>query len=175
MGVRLQHLLCTNNMGLYGVAKVTTILEICLTCNWLLFYELYGIVSKKSVWIIVGIVYRSLEILLFVILCWVLLGLADNKIDISHMTDGTETDDELTQLINNTEKDLEQAGISLNTIYQILGGIFVFAALLNIAKIYLLYLVHLKIKEEDEQMRNQMANQNLAPISNSVQPIQSWS
>ena len=90
-------------MGLYGVAKATTILEICLTCNWLLFYELYGIVSKKSVWIIVGIVYRSLEILLFVILCWVLLGLADNKIDISHMTDGTETDDELTQLINNTE------------------------------------------------------------------------
>ena len=70
---------------------------------------------------------------------------------------------------------MEQAGISLNTIYQILGGIFVFAALLNIAKIYLLYLVHLKIKEEDEQMRNQMANQNLAPISNSVQPIQSWS
>ena len=70
---------------------------------------------------------------------------------------------------------MEQAGISLNTIYQILGGIFVFAALLNIAKIYLLYLVHLKIKEEDEQMRNQMANQNLAPISNSVQTIQSWS
>ena len=64
-------------MGLYGVAKATTILEICLTCNWLLFYELYGIVSKKSVWIIVGIVYRSLEILLFVILCWVLLWVDD--------------------------------------------------------------------------------------------------
>ena len=72
---------------------------------------------------------------------------------------------------------MEQAGISLNTIYQILGGIFVFAALLNIAKIYLLYLVHLKIKEEDEQMRNQMANWQMAnaQVSNSVQPIQSWS
>ena len=64
---------------------------------------------------------------------------------------------------------------SWNTIYQVIGVVLVVAALLNIAKIYLLYLVHLKIKEEDEQMRNQMANQNLAPISNSVQPIQSWS
>ena len=64
---------------------------------------------------------------------------------------------------------------SWNTIYQVIGAVLVVAALLNIAKIYLLYLVHLKIKEEDEQMRNQMANQNLAPISNSVQTIQSWS
>ena len=63
---------------------------------------------------------------------------------------------------------------SWNTIYQIIGAVLVVAALLNIAKIYLLYLVHLKIKEEDEQMRNQMANINLAQISNSVKPTESW-
>ena len=51
---------------------------------------------------------------------------------------------------------------SWNTIYQVIGAVLVVAALLNIAKIYLLYLVHLKIKEEDEQMRNQMANCSLS-------------
>ena len=71
----------------------------------------------------------------------------------------------------------KNTGTDLHTIYQIIGGVLVVAALLNIAKIYLLYLVHLKIKEEDEQMRNQMANWQMAnaQVSNSVQPIQSWS
>ena len=88
-------------MGLYGVAKATTILEICLTCNWLLFYELYGIISKKSVWIIIGIIYRSLEILTFVILCWVLLGLADDA-DICSQTSIADSD-QLTELCNEIE------------------------------------------------------------------------
>ena len=60
-------------MGVYGLAKVTTILEICLTCNVLLFCEFYGIFEKKSVCILIGIFYRCLVILLYVIVAIVLL------------------------------------------------------------------------------------------------------
>ena len=60
-------------MGVYGLAKVTTMLEICLTCNVLLFCEFYGIFEKKCVYIIIGIFYRCLVILLYVIVAIVLL------------------------------------------------------------------------------------------------------
>ena len=40
-------------MDVYSVAKVITFIEICLTCNFLLVYELIGIYGKESVWLII--------------------------------------------------------------------------------------------------------------------------
>ena len=52
-------------MGLYGIAKVTTIIEIVLTCNCLLFFEFYGLAERKSIWVIIGLIYRGILILVY--------------------------------------------------------------------------------------------------------------
>ena len=57
-------------MGIYTIAKITTILEIVLTCNCLLFFEFYGLAERKSIWILIGMIYRCL-----LILVWVGLGI----------------------------------------------------------------------------------------------------
>ena len=50
--------------GIYSLAKITTLVEICLSCNCLLFFEWYGIEKKKNVWVIVGIIYRFLAFII---------------------------------------------------------------------------------------------------------------
>ena len=65
-------------MGVYSVAKVITFIEICLTCNFLLVYELIGIYGKESVWLIIGIIFRSLEIVACCVLSILFFALADD-------------------------------------------------------------------------------------------------
>ena len=52
-------------MGLYGIAKVTTIIEIVLTCNCLLFFEFYGLAERKSIWVLIGMIYRCILVLAY--------------------------------------------------------------------------------------------------------------
>ena len=52
-------------MGLDGIAKVTTIIEIVLTCNCLLFFEFYGLAERKSIWVMIGLIYRGILILVY--------------------------------------------------------------------------------------------------------------
>ena len=52
-------------MGLYGIAKVTTIIEIVLTCNCLLFFEFYGLAERKSIWVMIGLIYRGILIVFY--------------------------------------------------------------------------------------------------------------
>ena len=47
--------------------------------------------------------------------------------------------------------------------------IFIVIAILNVAKIYLQYLVHKEIKKDEAAMREEMANRQVA-FTNSVQP-----
>ena len=52
-------------MGLEGIAKVTTIIEIVLTCNCLLFFEFYGLSERKSIWVMIGIIYRGILVVAY--------------------------------------------------------------------------------------------------------------
>ena len=52
-------------MDLDGIAKVTTIIEIVLTCNCLLFFEFYGLAERKSIWVMIGLIYRGILILVY--------------------------------------------------------------------------------------------------------------
>ena len=55
-------------MSMYSIAKITTIIEIVLTCNCLLFFEFYGLAEKKSIWVLIGMIYRCILILGYVCL-----------------------------------------------------------------------------------------------------------
>ena len=52
-------------MGLLEIAKVTTIIETILTCNCFLGFEIYGLFERKSIWVIIGMIYRGILIIIY--------------------------------------------------------------------------------------------------------------
>ena len=42
----------------YSLAKTTTLIEMCLTCNCLLFLEYYGVKNGKSIFVLFFIILR---------------------------------------------------------------------------------------------------------------------
>ena len=42
----------------YSLAKTTTLIEMCLTCNCLLFLEYYGVDNKKKIFVLFFIILR---------------------------------------------------------------------------------------------------------------------
>ena len=54
-------------MGIYGIAKVTTIIEMLLLCNWLLLFEFIGLIWKTSRMVMIGIIFRCILILFYTV------------------------------------------------------------------------------------------------------------
>ena len=52
-------------MGLLEIAKVTTIIETILSCNCFLGFEIYGLFERKSIWVIIGMIYRGILIIIY--------------------------------------------------------------------------------------------------------------
>ena len=64
-------------MGLHGIAKVTTIIETILTCNYFLGFEIYGLFERKSIWVIIGMIYRGILIIIYTSVGLSFLAIAD--------------------------------------------------------------------------------------------------
>ena len=64
-------------MGLLEIAKVTTIIEIVLSCNYFLGFEIYGLFERKSIWVIIGMIYRGILIIIYTSVGLSILAIAD--------------------------------------------------------------------------------------------------
>ena len=64
-------------MGLLEIAKVTTIIETILTCNYFLGFEIYGLFERKSIWVIIGMIYRGILIIIYFGVGLSILAIAD--------------------------------------------------------------------------------------------------
>ena len=65
------------NEKVYSIAKKTTLVEAILTCNWVLGFEFYGISEKKQGFVMFGIAYRIICVLVNITALILLFGLAN--------------------------------------------------------------------------------------------------
>merc|ERR1712113_479780 len=68
------------NEKVYSIAKKSTLVEAILTCNWVLGFEFYGISEKKQGFVMFGIAYRILCVLLDILALILLFGLGNFNI-----------------------------------------------------------------------------------------------
>merc|ERR1712165_577646 len=69
-----------SNQKVYSIAKKTTLVEAILTCNWVLGFEFYGISEKKQGFVMFGIAYRIICVLLDILALILLFGLGNFNI-----------------------------------------------------------------------------------------------
>ena len=62
------------NERVYSIAKKSTLVEAILTCNWVLGFEFYGISEKKQGFVMFGIAYRIIGVLVKIVFLILLFG-----------------------------------------------------------------------------------------------------